>query len=128
MVESGMAGWILLGVGVILGVLLGLGSAWLYVRRQAPAQSAEELREEFDEYRDEVTAHFQKTSELFMDMTERYRDVYTHLASGAQKLSLERPENPQLDIVTHRLLTERAGDPSGQGPPDGEADAEGTRV
>ena len=108
--ELGATAWIMLGIGGVIGLALGVGGAWLLARRRAPEQSVDELREEFEEYRDEVTAHFEKTSELFMDMTERYRDVYTHLASGAQKLSLERPENPELGIVTHRLLTERSID------------------
>ena len=40
----------------------------------------------FQDYRDQVTHHFMRTSELVQEMTQSYRSVYEHLASGAQQL------------------------------------------
>ena len=45
-----------------------------------------ELTSDFRDYRDQVTHHFMRTSELVQEMTHSYRSVYEHLASGAQHL------------------------------------------
>ena len=37
-------------------------------------------------YRDNVSDHFSLTADLVQHMTESYREVYQHLASGAQDL------------------------------------------
>ena len=37
-------------------------------------------------YRDNVSDHFSMTADLVQHMTESYREVYQHLASGAQDL------------------------------------------
>jgi len=37
-------------------------------------------------YKDNVSEHFSLTADLVQHMTESYRDVYQHLASGAQDL------------------------------------------
>jgi uncharacterized membrane-anchored protein YhcB (DUF1043 family) len=45
-----------------------------------------QLKDSHSEYRDSVSDHFGMTAELVQHMTESYRDVYQHLASGAQDL------------------------------------------
>ncbi|MEM9057163.1 MAG: DUF1043 family protein, partial [Pseudomonadota bacterium] len=57
------------------------------------------LREEFDDYRGSVNEHFAQTSALFQDMTEKYRDVYNHLAAGAQQFGDAEASPPRLEIV-----------------------------
>lgn len=49
-------------------------------------QKLQDLQRSHDRYRDEVSEHFSTTAELVQQMTESYRDVYQHLASGAQEL------------------------------------------
>ena len=46
----------------------------------------DQLKDHFRDYRDQVTHHFMRTSELVQEMTQSYRSVYEHLASGAQHL------------------------------------------
>jgi len=46
----------------------------------------EESREELKNYRSEVTSHFQETAHRINALTENYRNVYEHLARGAQDL------------------------------------------
>lgn len=46
----------------------------------------EESREELKNYRTEVSGHFQETANKVNALTENYRDVYEHLARGAQSL------------------------------------------
>jgi uncharacterized membrane-anchored protein YhcB (DUF1043 family) len=45
-----------------------------------------ESREELKNYRSEVTSHFQETAHKVNALTENYRNVYEHLARGAQSL------------------------------------------
>ena len=94
------------GIGIItfaFGLGVGFLIAYLIVPRSGRIQALEqELRaaQASDaEYRSKVNQHFQKTAELFEDMTGRYRAVYQHMASGAQLLCEERPPALQLDII-----------------------------
>ena len=49
-------------------------------------QKLQELQRSHAHYRDEVSDHFSTTAELVQQMTDSYKDVYQHLASGAQDL------------------------------------------
>jgi uncharacterized membrane-anchored protein YhcB (DUF1043 family) len=46
----------------------------------------EQSRKEFKDYRSQVTSHFQETAHRVNALTENYRNVYEHLARGAQEL------------------------------------------
>ncbi|MFT4570633.1 MAG: uncharacterized membrane-anchored protein YhcB (DUF1043 family) [Hyphomicrobiaceae bacterium] len=88
------------GVGVILfagGVVTGLlfGMFVLPGGREAKrlAQELEALKTEHEQYKGEVTGHFQKSAELFAGMTQSYKAVYDHLAGGARTLC----ETPSTD-------------------------------
>jgi uncharacterized membrane-anchored protein YhcB (DUF1043 family) len=67
-------------------------------------QEVKNLRQESADYRREVDQHFEKTSEMFHDLTIHYRSFYDHLASGAQKLCADQPNTPRLDIPEAPLL------------------------
>lgn len=45
-----------------------------------------DAKAEMDGYRQQVGEHFGETAELFNKMTSDYRDLYQHLAGGAQQL------------------------------------------
>ncbi len=99
--ESGWmwaAGLIVFAVGLLCGaglVLLLSGSG----RRAAELQDQlDQLQQEFSAYRDQVEQHFRKTSELVQTMTESYRSVYEHLATGSQALCQDPISTPRLDI------------------------------
>jgi len=49
-------------------------------------QKLQDLQRNHAHYRDEVSDHFSTTAELVQQMTDSYKDVYQHLASGAQDL------------------------------------------
>jgi len=49
-------------------------------------QKLQDLQRNHAHYRDEVSDHFNTTAELVQQMTDSYKDVYQHLASGAQDL------------------------------------------
>lgn len=49
-------------------------------------QQLQDLQRSNSRYRDEVSEHFSTTAELVQQMTDSYKDVYQHLAGGAQDL------------------------------------------
>jgi len=98
------------GVLVLLGTfLIGLGSG-VFLRRggirsaRAEAErlgrdlgetrtqlagAEEELqvaRRELEQQRAAVAKHFERTSDLFRDLTRQYTELYSHLAEGAREL------------------------------------------
>jgi hypothetical protein len=60
---------------------------------EARAGSAEEQRDqavsELSAYQAEVVSHFRQTSDLLREMTLQYRNIYQHLARGAEALCPE---------------------------------------
>lgn len=76
-------------------------------KERAKALEAEvgTLKTDLNSYRDQVTGHFRTTAELVHQMTQSYKAVYEHLASGSQKLCsgevmLELDEAPRLATST----------------------------
>lgn len=76
-----------LAIGLCLGILVA-GK----LRNAGPSRVAAleeqlaQLQAQHEKYRENVSQHFGMTAELVQQMTESYRDVYQHLASGAQEL------------------------------------------
>ena len=82
--------WVLVVVSFFLGGSIGFALA---SRRLPAVQRSQELeaeldkmKAEVDEYRGRVNQHFTETSKLFEGLTERYSEVYKHLAGGAHAL------------------------------------------
>lgn len=103
------------GISIIF-FAFGLGSgffiAYLTIKHDGRVKELEDelskVQVDHTKYRGKVSQHFEKTAELFEDMTERYRAVYQHMASSAQTLCEERPPALQLDIVDRGRLTRDA--------------------
>ncbi|KEA63246.1 hypothetical protein ADIMK_2770 [Marinobacterium lacunae] len=72
-----------IAIGLVLGYLLGRSNS---SRQQEMASELNAARSELNRYKDEVTEHFETTAELVNGLTEQYRRVHQHLASGAQTL------------------------------------------
>jgi len=117
--------WLIGVLGFLLGILLGSIITYLLVARNRKTHELQlelnQLTERFTEYRDQVTQHFMRTSELVQAMTRSYRDVYEHLASGAQNLCGDADEKWQLD---HRQTDEQLADESDHDPDLASADDE----
>ena len=107
--------WLIGILGVLIGILLGSIATYLLVARDRRTHELQlelnQLTERFTEYRDQVTQHFMRTSELVQEMTRSYRDVYEHLAAGAQNLCGDADEKWRLD---HRNADEQLADESGR--------------
>ena len=82
--------WIIGMLSFLLGTVIGCILTYSIIGRNNRTRQLQvelnELTEDFRIYRDQVTHHFMRTSELVQEMTQSYRSVYEHLASGAQHL------------------------------------------
>ncbi len=75
-----------LAVGIIIGVVITSRLNTSPARVQELENQIRTLKESHNSYRDNVSDHFSMTAELFQHMTESYKEVYQHLATGAQEL------------------------------------------
>ena len=85
-----LTGIVCLAAGLVAGLIIAKR-----INGSSPAKVAElearvqELQHNHVQYRENVSQHFSTTAELVQHMTESYRDVYQHLAGGAQDLCTE---------------------------------------
>jgi len=65
----------------------------------------EQSKAELKNYRSEVTSHLQESAHRMNALTENYRNVYEHLAQGAQDLC-DKKDAPQLmnDLKSNSML------------------------
>ena len=75
-----------LAVGMVIGVAFASRMNTSPSRVQELENQIRDLKESHHDYRDSVSDHFNMTAELVHHMTESYREVYQHLATGAQDL------------------------------------------
>ncbi len=81
-------------VAAIVALALGLAGGWLAgARSTSESRRSRELEHKLDQmmqdkkaYEDEVTQHFSETARLLNNLTQNYREVHSHLASGAANL------------------------------------------
>lgn len=76
---------ILVGIGcLIVGALLGffLGKQ----RESLESAKAEEVKEQFEQYKTDVNNHFNDTAKHFAAIGQEYRALYNHMANGAESL------------------------------------------
>lgn len=75
-----------LAVGIVTGVIFASRLNASPSRIQELENQIRTLKENHNGYRDNVSDHFSMTADLVQHMTESYKEVYQHLASGAQDL------------------------------------------
>lgn len=105
--EISVMAW--LGAAIMLAIG---GGAGFFVARQIKdkrtlelEQQLEATRTKLNDYQEDVNRHFLKTSLLFSKLTDNYRDVYEHLATGAQKLCNDKPHISALDLPDTKILS-----------------------
>jgi uncharacterized membrane-anchored protein YhcB (DUF1043 family) len=113
-------------IGFALGVACGMGIAYVTLcnsrRSKLLQEKCDALQREFDAYRGQVGHHFQRTSELVQKMTDSYREVYEHLATGSQALCEDPVTTPRLDIPDQPSLDSGKPDKAPEGFSDAETD------
>jgi uncharacterized membrane-anchored protein YhcB (DUF1043 family) len=75
-----------LALGVVLGVVFARRLNTTPTRVKELESQVKSLEQNHDQYKDDVSDHFNMSAELIQQMTESYKDVYQHLAMGAQDL------------------------------------------
>jgi uncharacterized membrane-anchored protein YhcB (DUF1043 family) len=101
-----MSETILMVLGAI-GLLVaggGLGFWLAQARMRSRAARADEIREQFDDYRREVTQHFGRTAEHFKAIGREYRELYEHMASGADSLCDREAADVKLSFAPKTIL------------------------
>lgn len=100
-----LTGIVCLAIGVAGGLLLARR-----LDNTSPGRVEElekriqELQRFHADYREHVSEHFNTTAELVQQMTDSYRDVYQHLARGAQDLCSEDVANRLLPSADNALF------------------------
>lgn len=105
-------GLICFAFGIGGGVLLAYFLPGNRRRAEELEQQLADQQRQLDNYRGQVSQHFRQTSELVQKMTDSYRDVYEHLASGSQTLCQEPVSTPQLDIPQQPMLKQAPESPA----------------
>jgi len=101
-------GLLMLAVGIIAGIFIAYRFVPNSERERKLQETLENERNVHRAYREQVNAHFAKTSDLFQSMTDNYRAVYQHLAQGANELCEIAQDTPQLDLPDTRLIDQPA--------------------
>jgi uncharacterized membrane-anchored protein YhcB (DUF1043 family) len=98
-------------MGSVIVFAIG-GGAGFFIARQIKDKRTLQLEQQLQatqskltEYQDEVNRHFLKSSLLFNKLTDNYREVYEHLATGAQKLCNEKPIPSALNLPDTKILS-----------------------
>jgi uncharacterized membrane-anchored protein YhcB (DUF1043 family) len=74
-------------IGIFAGALVGFWiGQWSGGRSTGNSGALKKAQQDLSDYKKEVETHFETTADLVNKMTESYRDVYKHLASGAKTL------------------------------------------
>ena len=129
-----MDGTLLTQLGIGAALFLGGLGAGLALRRgdrSARARAAKleveltEARRQTDVYRAQVEKHFERTSDLFRDLTDQYSALYGHLAEGARALCPDG--SPALGLGLNDPLLEPGSILAGDEPLDEEVDEPGDR-
>jgi uncharacterized membrane-anchored protein YhcB (DUF1043 family) len=100
-----MSAFVLIGAGALL-LLAGVGLGfWLgTIGRKQEAEKVSDLQQELDDYRRNVTDHFNVTAEKFQTIGKEYRKLYEHMASGAASLCHPEQSGTSLEFPSVELI------------------------
>ena len=112
--------------GAVIGLLCGIVGYWwatINLRKAAGGKSVAELTAEKEQYETDVVEHFKASADLLNEMTDKYRDVYRHMAEGAQRLVPGENVAPALAALQSGMLA-APGEPTRDAVIESETDAE----
>lgn len=109
-----LVGLLCFALGLIVGAAVYKQLKSDEARVRTLEDQLQSLQREHDAYKDNVHEHFNNTAQLLNNLTDSYREVYRHMASGAQALcpdyiseQLSHSANAQ-DSLTRDTFTEPA--------------------
>jgi uncharacterized membrane-anchored protein YhcB (DUF1043 family) len=95
---------IVLGAIGLLAAGTGLGY-WLgRLRARGEFAKVSEVQQQYDDYRREVSQHFGRTAEHFKSIGREYRELYEHMASGADSLCDREAADVKLSFEPRAIL------------------------
>jgi uncharacterized membrane-anchored protein YhcB (DUF1043 family) len=95
---------IVLGAIGFLAAGTGLGYGLARLRARGESAKASEVQQQFDDYRQEVSQHFGRTAEHFKAIGREYRELYEHMASGADSLCDREAVDVKLSFAPRAIL------------------------
>ena len=95
---------IVLGAIGFLAAGIGLGFWFSQLRMRGKSAKADEVQQQFDDYRREVTQHFGQTAEHFKAIGREYRELYEHMAGGADSLCDREALDTKLSFAPKAIL------------------------
>ena len=101
------------GFGLLL-VGLGLGFWVAQLRTGKHVAKAADVQEQFDDYRQSVTEHFGRTAEHFQAIGQQYRELYEHMASGADTLIDPQAMDEKLSFKPTVMIEQAGANESGE--------------
>ena len=115
-----MSETILMALGAVgfLGAGVGLGFWLSQARTRGESAKADEVQRQFDDYKQEVTQHFGRTAEHFKAIGREYRELYEHMASGADALCAHEAADVKLSFAPKAILESIADEDAPQAPRD----------
>ncbi len=90
-------------LGGVVGLLIGIALS-LFFRKGDNTPAVKKLKAEHEKYRKQVDDHFVDTAFLFKGLTDQYRDVYQHIATGVTDLCSEEAKALQVEMQETALL------------------------
>ena len=110
-----------LAVGIVIGVVFASRLNTSPSRVHELENQIRNLKENHIEYEDSVSDHFSMTAELVQHMTESYKEVYQHLATGAQDLCSTEVASKLLPASTDAVFDSNSANEESSGllPPQG---------
>ena len=99
-------GYLIAG-GIVL-LVVGIGIGYGIARLRVGKRAAQDVQTEFDEYRQDVTEHFGRTAEHFQAIGQQYRELYEHMASGADALIDQQAMDEKLSFVPAGMIESSA--------------------
>ncbi len=109
---------IVLGAIGFLAAGIGLGFWFSQLRMHGKSAKADEIQQQFDDYRREVTQHFGQTAEHFKAIGREYRTLYEHMAGGAESLCDRDALDTRLSFEPKAILESIAEDQEKPAPRD----------
>lgn len=95
---------IVLGAIGFLAAGTGLGYWLAQLRARGESAKASEVQQQFDDYRREVSQHFGRTAEHFQAIGREYRELYEHMANGADSLCDREAVDVKLSFAPKAIL------------------------
>ena len=92
----------------VLGAAAGALAIYLLRHRfndtQVLRSRLSDLQSELESYRSQVDEHFGRTSDLFQEVTQKYRTLHDHLAQGATGLTRGAKRLPSIELPERAML------------------------